>query len=98
MLDNRTLGWMVLNMGHHDPRKKRPTPFEETEPAIRRIGFGSLLTAHVATEQDSPQVKAALRFRRRALIASFAALGLFWFFTEASSPQQELPASVSTAP
>lgn len=85
-------------MGHHDPRKKRPVPLEESEHTIRRVGFGSLLTAHVATEHDSPQVKAALRFRRRALIASFAALGIFWFLNDASSPQQELPTSVSTAP
>ena len=65
-------------MAHHDPRKKRPAQPEQEPVAIRRVGFGSLLTAHVPSEDDSPQVRAALKFRRRALIVAFTALAVFW--------------------
>lgn len=98
VLDNLPTSRMVQSMGHHDPRMKRPAAAEEATPTVRRVGFGSLLTAHVATEDDSPQVKAALRFRRRALIAAFAALAVFWFVNEASTPQQENPTIASTTP
>ncbi len=98
VLDNPASSRMVQSMGHHDPRMKRAASAEEATPTVRRVGFGSLLTAHVATEDDSPQVKAALRFRRRALIAAFAALAVFWFVNEASTPQQENPTAVSTTP
>ena len=82
---------------HHDPMKKRDTSSTmDAEHTIRRVGFGSLLTAYVRSSQDSPQVIAAFKMRRRILTLAFAALAVFYVWTTSFAPPSANTSSATT--